>query len=85
MPRFFIDYQDANQSHFDSMGSRLPSLAQARVEALGAFPEITKGMITDGMEQTFTATVRDESGMPVYRATLKFTGECVPSVPRSVL
>ena len=79
MPRYFIDADDGEYPHRDEDGHELPSDEAARAAALDALPDMARDKLPDGDHRTFAATVRDERGDVVYRATLTLRGEWAPA------
>ena len=75
MPRFFIDFRDGSTLHEDDEGSDLLGFEQARDEAVGWLSEVARDQLPDGEYREFVATVRDENGVALYRASLTFHGE----------
>ncbi|AWN34537.1 DUF6894 family protein [Methylobacterium radiodurans] len=74
MPRFFIDTDDGDQFDRDEDGYELPDRDAARVEAIGALPDLARSQIPDGDRRTFRVRVRDADGKPVYEASLTLDG-----------
>lgn len=74
MPRFFIDTDDGDRLDRDEEGYDLSDSAAARIEAIGALPDLARSQIPDGDRRTFTVRVRDADGTPVYEATLTLEG-----------
>ncbi|WP_419952107.1 DUF6894 family protein [Methylobacterium sp.] len=73
MPRFFIDTDDGQFSAEDEEGAEFQDLEAARVEAISTLPEIALHRnVTDGPRE-WTASVRDEAGQVLLRATLKLS------------
>lgn len=59
----------------DPIGHECASYEDIRHEAMKALPEIAKGAIPqNGDKQAFTVSVRNESNLTVYTATLTFAG-----------
>ena len=75
MPRFYVDLQDEEDIHEDDVGSELESLEQARIEAVSLIYQVSKDKLLGGEYRELIATVRDEAGKSLYRATLLFKGE----------
>lgn len=72
MPKYFIDFQDGELVHPDEEGSDLPGFEDARIEAIALLPHMAKQKLPDGEYREFIATVRDEGGIALYRASLTF-------------
>ncbi len=88
MPKFFVDFQDGEVIHPDEEGSDVAGFEQAMVQTIGMLLQIAKDELPDGEHRNFAATVRDESGVALYRAKLTFCGEVLERplslrVPRS--
>ena len=75
MPRFYVDLQDEGEVHKDYIGSELESLEQARIEAVSLIFQVSTDKLLGGECRELIATVRDEAGTYLYRATLVFKGE----------
>ncbi|MER2264443.1 DUF6894 family protein [Methylobacterium oxalidis] len=74
MPRYFFDVHDGGPE-FDDTGTELSGPDEARAKARSLLPDIAREEIPkNGDQRTFTVMVRDESGHPVYSATLSFAG-----------
>lgn len=59
----------------EESGTACADLEAARREAMIARPDVARWEIpSDGDRQTYTVIVRDEARVPVYTATLIFTG-----------
>ena len=77
MSLYFIDFQDGEKHVRDSVGSAVASIAEACVEAAEMLPQIAKNRRPSNGSWDLTATVRDEVGTVLYRATLSFHDELV--------
>lgn len=77
MPRFFIDTDDGDRLDRDEEGYDLSDSAAARIEAIGALPDLARSQIPDGDRRTFTVRVRDADGTLVYEATLTLEGRWI--------
>ena len=75
MPCYFIDFRDGDDVVIDTIGSDVPGFEEARDEAIELLPQVAKDRLPDGEHREFVATVRDEAGTQLYRATLTFHGE----------
>lgn len=75
MPRYFIDTNDDDTFVEDDEGQDLPDAEAARKEALTALPDMARDKMSDGDRRTFCASVRDETGETIYKATLTLNGE----------
>jgi hypothetical protein len=75
MARYFFHLNENGIMRRDEVGHDLPDLNAARREAMRTLPAIAYDEIPlDGDRQGFMVLVTDESGQPVYSATLNFTG-----------
>ncbi|WP_336490266.1 DUF6894 family protein [Methylobacterium nigriterrae] len=78
MPRFFFDVHDGGPE-FDDTGTELSGPDEARQKAKRLLPDIAREDIPkDGDQRTFTVMVKDETGHPVYSATLTYAGLWLP-------
>ena len=75
MPKYFFDFQDGSLILPDEEGSNLSGFEEAREEAIALLPQVARDRLPDGEHREFIATVRDESGVSLYRASLIFHGE----------
>ena len=74
MARYFFDFFDGTVMR-DPVGYECAGYEDIRHEVMKALPEIAKGAIPqDGDKQAFTVSVRNESNLTVYTATLTFAG-----------
>ena len=89
MPRYFIDTQDGEQCIRDEDGVDLPGLREACDEAVHILPSIAHDLLSGGDPPfragplDFVATVKDEHGQPLFRATFsldaQWLGSCAAS------
>ncbi|MCJ2021759.1 hypothetical protein MKK84_30845 [Methylobacterium sp. E-065] len=70
MPRYFIDTNDDDTFVEDEEGQDLPDAEAARDVAQAALPDMARDKMPDGDGRTFCASVRDEAGTVLYKATL---------------
>ena len=83
MPRFFIDTYDGHFWAEDEGGAEFRDLEAARLEAISALPEIALDRdVTDGPRE-WTASVRDEAGQVLLRATLKLSVDWAAAPPNA--
>ena len=74
MPRYFFDFHDG-AFHRDEHGTQCADLDAARREAMLTLPEIARFAIpSDGDDQAFAMSVRDERGIVLYTARMTFAG-----------
>lgn len=83
MPRYFIDTDDNDSFVEDDEGQDLPDVEAARELAQAALPDMARDKIPDGDCRTFCASVRDEAGTVIYKATLSLHGEWKTDRPTS--
>ena len=70
MPKYYIDLQDGNDFFEDDVGSSLETIDVARFEAAHLVSLRAYDIRPAGKDREFIATVRDENGIPLHRATL---------------
>ena len=71
MPLFFFDTDDGELRYRDERGLDLPSALIASREADKLIADLAHfGLKAGGQPRTITATVRDASGIEVYRAAV---------------
>ena len=75
MPRYFIDTHDDDTLVEDEEGQELPNAEAAWRAALAALPDMARDKVQDGKDRTFCASIRDEAGTVLYKATLSLTGK----------
>ncbi|WP_267427011.1 hypothetical protein [Methylobacterium sp. GC_Met_2] len=75
MPRYFIDTSDGDTFVEDDEGHDLPCVEAARDAAQSALPDMARDAMPDGDGRIFCASVRDEVGTVLYKATLSLVGE----------
>ena len=74
MPRFFIDTDDDDLFIEDEEGQDLPDAEAARDPAQAALLDMVRDKLPGGDGRTFCASVRDEAGTVIYKATLTLNG-----------
>ena len=75
MPRYFFHIFENGESTPDDTGLELDTDQEVQLEAMRVLPEIARETVpADGDRQAFTVLVTDETGRPVYTATLTFAG-----------
>lgn len=77
MPRFFIDFEDGDQSLKDDEGEEYPSLEAARDAAIAALPDIGREKPPRDGKRSFVAYVRDEHGTVLCTVRLNLDAECL--------
>ena len=91
MPHYFIDTQDGERCISDEDGIDLPGLHEACDEAVRVLPAIARDLLSRGNPRPcgdqleLVATVRDERGLPLFRAALSLRTERLVPVPTSRL
>lgn len=75
MPLYFFDIHQDGKTQKDALGTDFETLDEARAAAVRFLPDVVKeGLSEDDDQRSFAVLVTDESGRPVYSATLSFTG-----------
>ena len=75
MPHYYFDIHRNGEVIVDNEGQELPDAEAVRKEAMAVMPEIAADAIpADGDRQNFVVVARDETGKPVYTATLSYVG-----------
>lgn len=80
MPRYFIDTHDDDMLVKDEDGMEFADADEAREAALAALPDMVRDKVRDGTDRTFCASVRDEAGTVLFKATLALTGQRGPGL-----
>ena len=75
MMRYFFDFDDGRRQLRDDDGSEMPDLQASQDEAVDFLFEILRCKLRGEERRDFTATVRDEAGHIVFRATLSLVTE----------
>ena len=78
MPRYFFDSDTGELQFRDDLGIELPDLKAVAAEAFGLLRDIVQGSMPEGL-RTYTANVRDEHGVFVYRAEMTVRGQRFPN------
>ena len=75
MARYFFDVHDDERIQSDDDGQEFASDEAACLEARRLLPDIARDeLVKDGDKRTYAVLVTDESGHPIYSATLTYTG-----------
>ena len=74
MMRYLVDTDDDDFLVLGDDGVAFDSVKDAREAALSALPDMAQQKLPDGDYRVFSASVRDEAGTVVYRATLTLAG-----------
>lgn len=77
MPRFFFDTQDGEAAFRDQGGVELARLEDVAQEAFGLLRDLSHRALPRG-ETRISASVRDASGVVVFRATMAITADWEP-------
>ena len=80
MPGYFIDTHDDDMLVEDEDGIEFADVDEARQAALAALPDMVRDKVRDGEDQTFCASVRDEAGTVLFKATLALMGQRGPGL-----
>ncbi|WP_162560477.1 DUF6894 family protein [Methylobacterium durans] len=75
MARYYIDVDGLGRHSLDCGGQELLSLRAVRKEAIGVLLEISRDALGDCDQGDLAASVRDASGMVVFRARLSLATE----------
>ncbi|RWI60228.1 MAG: hypothetical protein EOQ93_02920 [Mesorhizobium sp.] len=75
MARYFFHLFENGECTKDDTGMEMDTDDHVRQEAMRVLPEIAIETVSrDGDHQAFTVLATDETGRPVYTATLTFAG-----------
>lgn len=74
MSRYFIDTDDSDVLIVDDAGQELSDDDAARNVALASLTDMANATMPDGDRRVLSASVRDEGGIVLYRATLSLIG-----------
>lgn len=74
MTRYFFDVSNGSDVS-DDVGLNFDDAHTASQEALRSLPDMVKDQPFKRMGEKVSVTVRDNHGIPVYRATLTIEGE----------
>jgi hypothetical protein len=75
MPRFFFDIDDGERRTRDDVGLDFADAQNARDKAVSALPDIARDVMPDGQQRDFFVTMRDDSGRPIFKASLSLRTE----------
>lgn len=79
MPRYFIDYEEAEKRLMDEEGANYPNLTAARDAAIAALPDIGRETPPADGRRQFIARVRDPEGHVLCTVTLRLEAVCSSS------
>lgn len=71
MPLYFFDVENQDILSEDDVGIECQSRNELRNIAIKALTEIANSAFPDGDHHIITVTVRDETGKPIFRASLR--------------
>ncbi len=70
MPRYFFDTDDGERPIQDKDGIELPTFDDIRATVRDLLFDLGHAELLSGRDRMFTAVVRDERGIPVYRGSM---------------
>ncbi len=70
MPRYFFDTDDGERPIQDKDGIELPNVDDIRATVRDLLFDLGHAELLSGRDRMFTAVVRDERGIPVYRGSM---------------
>ncbi len=70
MPRYFFDTDDGERPIQDKDGIELPTVDDIRATVRDLLFDLGHAELLSGRDRMFTAVVRDERGIPVYRGSM---------------
>ncbi len=70
MPLYFFDTDDGERQIRDEDGIDIPHLADVRTTARDLLFDLGHAELEIGTDRVFTAVVRDDRGMAIYRASM---------------
>ena len=77
VPRYFFDTDDGERQIQDKDGIELPTLDDIRATVRDLLFDLGHAELLNGQDRVFTALVRDERGMAVYRGSMTLKIELV--------
>ncbi len=77
MPRYFFDTDDGERQIQDKDGIELPTLDNIHADVRDLLFDLGHVELLNGKDRVFTALVRDERGMLVYRGSMTLRVEVV--------
>ena len=75
MACFFFDIDDGERQTRGDVALEFADATAARDNAVSALPDIARDAMPDGSKRDFTVTMRNEGGIPIFRARLSFSTE----------
>jgi len=75
MPRYYFDIRDGDYVQKDDEGTILPSVREAKAQAVKTLPDIARDELPDADRREFVIEVKDENGRPVLTARLSILVE----------
>lgn len=79
MTRYYFDVFDGHAITRDQVGFEIDDTRQVCRLAVDALPDLAREQLPDGDQATFSVTVRNDGGAAVFRATLMFVAEWLPT------
>ncbi len=70
MPRYFFDTEDGERAIQDKVGIELSTFDDIRATVRDLLFDLGHAELLSGRDRMFTAVVRDEQGIPVYRGSM---------------
>ncbi|MCJ2016426.1 hypothetical protein MKK84_03110 [Methylobacterium sp. E-065] len=80
MARYFFDVSNGSDVS-DDVGLVFDDARSASQEALRSLPDMVKDQLLGSVGEKVSVTMRDDHGIPVYRATLTIEGEWLAGQP----
>lgn len=80
MARYFFDVSNGSDIS-DDVGLDFDNAHTASQEALWSLPDMVKDQPPGSVGEKVSVTMRDDHGIPVYRATLTIEGEWLAGQP----
>ena len=81
MPHFFFDINDGVNATRDDVGLDFLDAEKARDKAVSALPDVARDEMPNGAGRDFSVTMRDESGTPIFKASLSLRTEWLKAEP----
>lgn len=80
MARYFFDVADGDIVHDDD-GLEFDDVRSASREALRSLPDLARDLHLSTTGEKLSVTMRDDHGVPIYRATLTIQDEWLQDEP----
>lgn len=75
MPRFFFDILGGEGETTDDVGQDFPDARTAFDAAVDVLSEVAKEVKPDTYSAQYSCTVKDSTGLPLFRCTMSVIGE----------